>query len=129
MCSKANKQARLVGRKVSFISGAGNWDAVAAKGGHMSKGQLPSATGNKWDKSFHRQKWWWGVGGEAATCRNSTLALLIIFRLVIGGVTSIILIVLGVVNFQFQSPFASIFLRTVLRIVTTHVPCSLEEKQ
>ena len=95
----------------------------------MSKGQLPSAIGNKWDKSFHRQKWWWGVGGEAATCRNSTLAPLIIFRLVIGGVTSIILIVLGVVNFQFQSPFASIFLRTVLRIVTTHVPCSLEEKQ
>ena len=55
-----------MGRKVSFISGAGNWDVVGAKGENMSKGQLPSTTGNKWGKSFHRQKWWWGVGGEKA---------------------------------------------------------------
>ena len=107
--SKADKQARLVGRKVSFISGAGSWDVVGAKGENMSKGQLPSTTGNKWGESFHRQKWWWGVGGEAATCRNSTLALLVIFRLVISSVTSVILIVLGMVNLQFQSPFASFF--------------------
>ena len=57
-----------------------------------------------------------GGEGEVATCRNSISALLVIFRLVIGNVTSVILIVLGVVNLQFQSPFASIFLRPILRI-------------
>ena len=68
---------------------------------------LPLATNGA--RAFIDRSGCGGVGGKAATCRNSTLALLIIFRLVISGVTSIILIVLGVVNFQFQSPFASFF--------------------
>ena len=36
--SKANKQAKLVERKVCFISDASNWGEA---GGHPSKGQLP----------------------------------------------------------------------------------------
>ena len=48
-------------------------------------------------------------------------ALTVIFRLVIGGLTSVILIVLGTVNLQFQGPFVPISLWPVLRIVTTHV--------
>ena len=38
---------------------------------------------------------------EGITCRNST----VIFRLVIRGLTSVILMVLGIVNLQFQGPF------------------------
>ena len=40
----------------------------------------------------------------------------VVFRLVTGGLTSIILIVLGTVNLQFQGPFFPMSLRSVLRI-------------
>ena len=39
------------------------------------------------------------------------------FKLVVTGRTSIILVVLGTVNLQFQGPFVPISLRPVLRIV------------
>ena len=55
-----------------------------------------------------------------ATYRNSIVSI-VIFRLVIGSLTSIILIVLGIVNLQFQSLFVPISLRTVLGIVAAHV--------
>ena len=59
--------------------------------------------------------------GGAVTCRNSTVILTVIFRLVISGLTSIILIVLGTVNLQLQSPFVPMSLWSVLGIVATHV--------
>ena len=47
-------------------------------------------------------------------------ALIVIFRLVVGGLTSIILIVLGTVNLQFQDQFVSISLKPVLGILAAH---------
>ena len=51
--------------------------------------------------------------------------LTVIFKLVIGGLTSAILIVLGTVNLQFQGPFVPVSLRPVLGIVAAHVLGSL----
>ena len=59
-------------------------------GGHVSKGQLSPTISNQWGKSFYRQK-------EGAPCRNSTVSS-VIFKLVTGGLTSVILVVLGAVN-------------------------------
>ena len=47
--------------------------------------------------------------------------LTVIFKLVIGGLTSAILIVLGTVNLQFQGPSVAISLRPVLEIVAAYV--------
>ena len=43
-----------------------------------------------------------------------------VFKLVIGSLTSVILVVLDIVNFQFQDPFVPISLRPVLTIMATH---------
>ena len=48
-------------------------------------------------------------------------ALMVILKLVIGGLTSVILIVLGTVNLQFQGWFVSISLRPVLGIAAAYV--------
>ena len=69
-------------------------------------------------ESFHRQSVC--VGGLHAEMAQSTL--IVIFKLVISGLASIILIVLGTVNFQFQGPFVPISLWSVLRIVAVHFP-------
>ena len=58
-------------------------------------------------------------GLHAETAKSS---LTVIFKLVISGLTSIILIVLGTSNLQFQGPFVPISLWSVLRIVAVHVP-------
>ena len=47
--------------------------------------------------------------------------LTVILKLVISGLTSIILIVLGTVNLQLQGQFVPIFLKPVLRIVAVYV--------
>ena len=47
--------------------------------------------------------------------------LTVILKLVIGGLTSIILIALGTVNLQFQGPFVPISLSPVLRTVAACV--------
>ena len=61
-----------------------------------------------------------GGGAGGATCRNSTI-MLVILELVNGGLTYVILIVLGIVNLQFQGPIVSISLRPILRIVAADV--------
>ena len=48
-------------------------------------------------------------------------ALTVIFGMVISGLTSTILVVLGTVNLQFQDPFVSISLRPVLGIAAAYV--------
>ena len=48
-------------------------------------------------------------------------ALTIVFKLVIGGTTNVILVVLGTVNLQFQGQFVSTSLRSVLRVVAAYV--------
>ena len=49
------------------------------------------------------------------------VALIVVFKLVISGLTSVILIVLGTVNLQFQSPLVPISLQSILRIVAAQV--------
>ena len=80
---------------------------------HLSKGQLhPNKRGVR---AFIDR-----VGGRvhAETAQSS---LTIIFKLVISGLTSTILIGLGTVNLQFQGPFVPISLQSILRIVAAHV--------
>ena len=67
-------------------------------------------TSNQWGKGFYRQK-------EEASCRKQNSFLTVIFKLIIGGLTSVILVVLGTVNLQFQGLFVPISLRPVLKIV------------
>ena len=45
------------------------------------------------------------------------VALIVVFKLVISGLTSVIVSVLGTVNLQFQGPFVPISLWPVLGIV------------
>ena len=61
------------------------------------------------DKSFYRWR-------EGATWRNCTVSS-VILKLIFGGLISIILIALSVVNLQFQGQFIPISLRPILRIV------------
>ena len=55
---------------------------------------------------------------KAETAQSS---LTVIFKLAISGLTSIILVVLGTVDLQFQGPFAPTSSWPVLRIVAAHV--------
>ena len=59
-----------------------------------------------------------GVGLQAETPQPSPTG---IFELVITGLTSVIMVVLGTVNLQFWSPFIPISLQPVLGIVAAHV--------
>ena len=69
----------------------------------------PPYTGNQWGQSFYTQK-------ERLCAEPAQSALRVIFKLI-----SIILIVLGTVNLQFQWLFVPIPLRPVLGIVRAHV--------
>ena len=60
------------------------------------------------------------VGGRVHA-ETAQLSLTIIFKLVISGLISTILIVLGTVNLHFQGPFVPIPLQSILRIVAAHV--------
>ena len=63
-CSKANKEARLVERKVCFILEAGSW---GAGGGLVSKGRLPT-TDSWWARAFYR--WKEGPPGRSSTASS-----------------------------------------------------------
>ena len=113
-CSKANKQARLVERKVCFISDADNWGCgrVANICPKADSCPPPPQAGGE---NFYRQS-----VGRWATCRMSTvISLRVIFKLVTAVPTSIVLVVL--VNLYFQGPFIPISFQPILRIVTAHV--------
>ena len=102
--SKANKQARLVERKVCFISDASIW--CGEGGRHLSKGRLrhtPPHSRQAEGESFYQHS-----GGQLHV-ETAQSSLTVIFKLVLSGLTSIILIVLGTVNLQFQGSFVSIF--------------------
>ena len=60
-----------------------------------------------------------GVGRLHAETAQS--ALTVIFRLVFGGLTGVILLVLGTLNLQFRGPFVPVSLRPVLEIVAASV--------
>ena len=67
-CSKANKEARLMERKVCFISVTGNWGWGFEGVGTGRMDSCPEVDSPHWywmSKSYHR----WRTG---ATCRKST---------------------------------------------------------
>ena len=74
----------------------------------------PPTTSNQWGKSFYRQR----RGLRAETAQS---ALTVILKLVVSGLTGVILIVFSTVKLQFPSQFVSISLRPVLRIVATQI--------
>ena len=90
--SKTNKQSKLVERKVCFLSDAYRWGKE--EGGHLWKGWFPLSDSH-WGKRFYRQK----EGTDAETAQS---VLTIVFKLIIFGLISMTLVVLGTVNLQFQ---------------------------
>ena len=104
--SKANKEARLVEREVCFIWDAGNqgWESG---GRAVSCPKADSLPLQPVGKSFYRLR-------EGLHAETAQAALTVILKLVIHGLTSVILIVLGTVSFQFQGQFVPIYLRLVL---------------
>ena len=75
-----------------------------------------SPRGQSVGNNFYR----WVVAGVlyAETVQSALTGIL---KLVMGGLTSIILIVLGTVDLQLQGWFVSISLSSILRIVAAHV--------
>ena len=89
------------------------WGLGKGKGRLLSKGRLPS-TDNQWARAF--------IDGERGLhAETAQSALMVILKLVIGGLTSIISIVLSIVNLQFQGQFVPISMRPILRIVAASV--------
>ena len=58
------------------------------------------------------------MGLDAETAQSS---LTVIFKLIISGLTSIILVVLGTVTLQFWGALVPIYLQSILRIVAAQV--------
>ena len=87
--SKANKQPRLVERKVYFISDADNWGQGRVDVCPKANSRLPPITSGARGLIDRRR------GLHAGTEQS---ALTIIFKLVTGGLTCIILAVLDAVN-------------------------------
>ena len=83
--------------------------------------QRPSPmTDNQWATTFID-----GGGGWALYTETVQSALTGILKLVMGGLTSIILIVLGTVNLQFQGWFVPISLSSILRIVAADITATV----
>ena len=59
--------------------------------------------------------------GEGLHAETTQSSLTVIFKLVISGLTSNILVVLGTVNLQFQGALGAISLQSVLRVVAAYV--------
>ena len=99
----------LVESKVCFILDAGNWREV------QTRVQRPThPPDNQRARAF--------IGKERVLhAETAQAALTVIEKLVIGGLTSTILIVLGTVNLQFPGRFVPISLRPILGIVAAYV--------
>ena len=83
--------------------------------------QRPSpTTDNQWATTFID-----GGGGWALYTETVQSALTGILKLVMGGLTSIILIVLGTVNLQFHGWFVSISLSSILRSVAADITATV----
>ena len=91
--SEANKEARLVERNIYFILDASMWWA----GGGWAPVQRLTASSldNEWTRPFTDR-------GRGLCVETAESAMTVILKLVIGGLTSVILIVLIIVTVQFQ---------------------------
>ena len=98
-------------RKVCFILDAGNWEGW---GQTPVQSSTPPTPDNQWARAFRGR----GRGLHTETAQS---ALTVALKLVIGGLTIIILIVFSTVDLQFQVWFVSIPMRPVLRIMAVYV--------
>ena len=108
-CPKASKQARLVESLLYFRCWQLGW---REDGRRLSKDWLPPCYWQPTGQELLQTE----VGREvlhAETAETAQSALTVIFKLVIGGLTNIILVVLGTVNFQLQGQFVTISLRPI----------------
>ena len=99
-------------REVCFTLGASNWSggrADACPKAYSSPSPHPHP-----DKSFYRLR-------EGLRAEIAESSLKGIWMLVISGLVSVILIILGTVSLQFHGRFVSISLKPVLRIVAAYV--------
>ena len=99
-------------RKVCFILEAGNLGA----GSYPKADSTPPATLNdeQWTTAFTDR-------GRGLHAESAQLALAVVLTLVMGGLISVISIVLSTINLQFQGQFVSISLRPVLGIVAAYI--------
>ena len=110
---KANCRQTSVGRKGKVAlfrrpaTGGG-------EGGRLFKGRLPSNSDNQEARAFIDR-------ARRLHAETAQSALTVILKLVIGGLTCVISIVLSTVNLQFQGRFVSISLRPILGIVAAYV--------
>ena len=107
--SKANKHARLVERKVCFITDASN-----RRVGLAGEGRADISHDKRGIRAFIER-------GRVLHDETAQSALPVTFRLIPDGLTSVILVVLRTVNLQFQGCLVSISLRPLLRIVAVYV--------
>ena len=75
------------------------------------------ATDNQWARALI-------IGGRGLYVETAQSALTVILKLGIGGLTSLILIVLSPVSLSFQGHFILTFLKPVLRIMAAYVTAS-----
>ena len=101
-CSKGNKEANLLGRKVSFILDVSIVQRLT----------LP-AYSQEARACIDR--------GRQLHAKTAQSASTVILKLVIGGLTSITVTILSTVSLQFQHRFVSSFLRSVLRTVAAYL--------
>ncbi|CAN0551180.1 unnamed protein product [Rangifer tarandus platyrhynchus] len=93
-CSKANKQATLVERKVCFTSDAGNMMGRVVN--ICPKARPPLHPNKQGVRAFMDR-----LESRGQRIETAQSSLTVIFKLIISGLNSIILVVLGTVNLQF----------------------------
>ena len=72
------------------------------------------ATDNQWERTFIDR-------GRELYAETAQSALTVILKLIIGGLTNVILIALSAINLQFQTWFVPVSVRPVLGIVAASI--------
>ena len=109
---RAVKEARLVERKVCFISDADIWDGASR--GQTSVQRPTPPTDGQWARALIDRR-------RALRVETTQSSLAVILKLVISGLTRVILVTSGTVDLQFQGQFVSISSRPVLGITSGYV--------
>ena len=110
--SKANKEARLVGRKICFFwmpATGGGWGQTS-----VQRPTPPRLPGNQWARAFIGE-------GRGYMQKQHSQLWPSSWNWSCGGLTSVILSVFSTVNLQFQGRCFPISLRPTLRTVAAYV--------
>ena len=91
-------KSQVGGKESLFQMPATEGGGGQGAGGHLSRGQLPTLATSEARAFINRRR---ELHAEIAQ-----LSVTVILKLAIHGLTSIILVVLGTVNLQFQDPFS-----------------------